>query len=395
MQLVRQVQFKRSQLLDDITFLSKNLYNVAIYTVRQRFFKDRHWIRYHELWNLLKSHDLYQKLQETCGSHPPQQVLQQVDRNFKSFFNAMKQWKKESSKFQGMPRLPHYKPKNGRNLLYFTSLQCRLRDGAVLLTRKMEKLGFRKIKTNLESVKGVRIVPFVDRYNIELIYEYGSRDLQLNENNVLGIDLGLTNIVTASDNIGNEPLIIKGGVVKSINQFYNKQLACYKSMSKKCNNTNMTRRILKLHRKRNNKVRDFFHKTSRVVVNYCISHDIGTIIIGYNEGWKQNVKIGKKNNQNFVSIPFLTLVHQIEYKSEMVGIKVVRITEEYTSQACSSCGVVRKSNRKYRGLYACKDCGTVLNADVNASRNMIQKGVPKSTWIGDRGCLNHPVVLKV
>jgi len=183
----------------------------------------------------------------------------------------------------------------------------------------------------------------------------------------------------------------------------------------------LTKRILKLHRKRNNKIRDFFHKTSRKVINYCISNDIGTIVIGYNEGWKQKVKIGKKNNQNFVSIPFLKLIRQIEYKSEMGkknnqnfvsipflklirqieyksemdGIKVVRITEEYTSQTCSSCGIVRKSNRKYRGLYACKDCGLVLNADVNASRNMIQKGVPESKWIGDRGCLNHPVVLKV
>ena len=395
MQLVQQVQLKHSKLLDNITFLSKNLYNVATYTVRQRFFKDRHWIRYHELWSVLKSHVSYQELQEACGSHPPQQVLKQVDRNFKSFFNAMKQWKKEPSKFQGMPKLPHYKHKKGRNLVYFTSLQCRLKDGFVLLTKKMEKLGFPEVKTDLKSVKGVRIVPFGDQYNIELIYEQETRDLHLNENNVMGIDLGLTNIVTASDNGGNKPLIIKGGVVKSINQFYNKQLAKYKSMSKKCNNTNITRRILKLHRKRNNKVKDFFHKTSRAMVNYCITHDIGTIIIGYNEGWKQNIKIGKKNNQNFVSIPFLTLVRQIEYKSEMVGIQVLKITEEYTSQTCSSCGVVSKSNRKYRGLYACKACGMVLNADVNASRNIIQKGVPETAWIGDRGCLGHPVVLKV
>ncbi|MHA1456649.1 MAG: zinc ribbon domain-containing protein [Promethearchaeota archaeon] len=110
---------------------------------------------------------------------------------------------------------------------------------------------------------------------------------------------------------------------------------------------------------------------------------------------KQNVNIGKKGNQNFVSIPFQKLVQQIEYKSEMVGITIVRITEEYTSQTCSSCGVVCKANRKYRGLYVCKDCGTVLNADVNASRNIIQKAIPKSKWIGDRGCLNHPIVLKI
>ena len=395
MQLVQQIQLKRSKILDEITFLSKNLFNVATYTVRQRLFKDRHWIRYNELWKLLRTHESYKKLQETCGSHPPQQVLKQVDRNFKSFFKAIKVWKSERLRFRGRPKLPKYKRKSGRNLVYFTSLQCRLKNGYVFLTRKMENLGFPKIKTHLEKVKGVRIVPFGDRYNIELIYDYEPKDLHLNENNALGIDLGLNNVVTASDNIGNKPLIIKGGVVKSINQFYNKQLSKYKSMAKKCNNTDITGRILRLHRKRNNKMRDFFHKTSRKVVNYCISNNIGTIVIGYNEGWKQEIAIGKRNNQNFVSVPFLKLVRQVEYKSEMVGIKVVKVSEEYTSQTCSSCGVVRKSNRIHRGLYACKNCGAVLNADVNASRNILRKEVPKSFGIGDRGCLNHPVVLKV
>ncbi len=304
MQLVQQIQLKRSKILDEITFLSKNLFNVATYTVRQRLFKDRHWIRYNELWKLLRTHESYKKLQETCGSHPPQQVLKQVDRNFKSFFKAIKVWKSERLRFRGRPKFPKYKRKSGRNLVYFTSLQCRLKNGYVFLTRKMENLGFPKIKTRLEKVKGVRIVPFGDRYNIELIYDYEPKDLHLNENNALGIDLGLNNVVTASDNIGNKPLIIKGGVVKSINQFYNKQLSKYKSMAKKCNDTDITGRILRLHRKRNNKMRDFFHKTSRKVVNYCISNNIGTIVIGYNEGWKQEIAIGKRNNQNFVSVPF-------------------------------------------------------------------------------------------
>ncbi len=210
----------------------------------------------------------------------------------------------------------------------------------------MEKLGFPKVRTNLKKIKGVRIIPFGDRYKIELIYDYVPKDLHLNEKNILGIDLGFINIVTMSDNRGSNPLIIKGGVVKSINQYYNKQLARYKSLSKRYNGTIITKRILKLHRKRNNKISDFFHKTSRMVINHCILNDIGTIVIGYNEGWKQNVRIGRKNNQNFVSIPFLKFFHQIEYKSEMIGIRVVKTNEEYTSQVCSSCGVIRKSNRK-------------------------------------------------
>ena len=259
----------------------------------------------------------------------------------------------------------------------------------------MENLGFPKIQTDLKNVKGVRIVPFGDRYNIELIYNYEPKDLSLDKNNILGIDLGLTNIVTTSDNQGGQPLIIKGGVLKSINQFYNKELSKYKSLAKRCNKQDITTRILKIHRKRNNKIRNFFHKTSRKIINHCIAHNIGTIIVGYNEGWKQNIRIGKRNNQNFVSIPFLKFIQQLEYKGEMVGIEVKRITEEYTSQTCSSCGIVEKSNRKHRGLYVCSQCGSVLNADVNAAKNILRKGVPKSRWIGDRGLLDRPAVLRI
>jgi putative transposase len=212
---------------------------------------------------------------------------------------------------------------------------------------------------------------------------------------MVGIDLGLQNIVTMSDNCGNTPLIIKGGIVKSINQFYNKELAKYKSLAKICNKKEITNRILRIHRRRNNKIKDFFHKTSRKIVDHCIEHDIGKIIIGYNEGWKQNINIGKRNNQNFVSIPFLKLIQQIEYKSKMVGIEVIRTTEEYTSQMCSNCGIIDKSNRKYRGLYVCKKCGSVLNADVNASKNILQKEISESVRIGDRGLLDRPAVLKI
>ena len=166
-------------------------------------------------------------------------------------------------------------------------------------------------------------------------------------------------------------------------------------MSKICNKKECTQKIIRLHRKRNNKIKDFFHKTSRKIVNHCIKNNIGKIIIGYNEGWKQNINIGKRNNQNFVSLPFLKLIQQIEYKSEMVGIEVVRTTEEYTSQKCSQCGIIRKANRKYRGLYICKSCGLKINADVNASQNILKKEIPNPIRRWDRGCLDHPIVLSI
>ncbi|MHA1918076.1 MAG: hypothetical protein ACTSUV_07190 [Candidatus Ranarchaeia archaeon] len=98
MRLVQQIQVKRNKLLDNITFQSINLYNVVTYTVRHRLFKDRYWTRYYELWTILKNHETYQELKNTCGSHPPQQVLKQVDKNFKSFFKAIKEWKKKNQR---------------------------------------------------------------------------------------------------------------------------------------------------------------------------------------------------------------------------------------------------------------------------------------------------------
>ncbi|MHA1918086.1 MAG: RNA-guided endonuclease InsQ/TnpB family protein [Candidatus Ranarchaeia archaeon] len=171
-----------------------------------------------------------------------------------------------------------------------------------------------------------------------------------------------------------------------------------KIIGKKLNNKHKTNKLLKLTRKRNNKVKDFFHKTSRKLINYCIEHNIGKVVVGYNVGWKQSINLGKKNNQNFVQVPFfLKFIRQIEYKAELVGVDVVRVGEEYTSQTCSNCGVVCKSNRKHRGLYVFSVCGLVLNADVNASRNILRKGVPESefVWIGDRGFVTEPVVLKI
>ncbi|MHA1918022.1 MAG: RNA-guided endonuclease InsQ/TnpB family protein [Candidatus Ranarchaeia archaeon] len=167
--------------------------------------------------------------------------------------------------------------------------------------------------------------------------------------------------------------------------------------NKKYNNKYTSNRISKLHRKRNNKVIDFFYKTSRKLINYCIEKGIGTIVVGYNMGWKQNINLGRKNNQSFVQVPFRKFIQQIEYKGKLVGLEVVMVSEEFTSQTCSNCGVVNKSNRRYRGLYVCSVCGCVLNADLNASRNILRKGVPESeyVWIRDRGFVTKPVVLKI
>jgi putative transposase len=199
----------------------------------------------------------------------------------------------------------------------------------------------------------------------------------------------LNNLITAVNNKGLQPFIVKGKVLKSINQFYNKQLSYYRSIENKKGNFQDTKRIGKLHLKRNNKLNTLFHRISRNIVNYCIENDIGIIIIGKNKNWKQNINIGKKNNQNFVSIPFNKLIKQIKYKSELIGIKVKETREDYTSK-CSFLDLekicrhkIYKGRRISRGLFKSSN-GTIINADVNGAFNIMRKAFPNSVNSVDR-----------
>ena len=159
-----------------------------------------------------------------------------------------------------------------------------------------------------------------------------------------------------------------------------------------------------LHRKRANKIQNFFHQTSRMIINACLKEHISTLVIGYNPQWKQHCNLGKRTNQSFVQIPFYKLIYMLEYKAKLVGISVIRVSEAYTSQQCSNCGIIKKSNRKSRGLYICCSCGLRLNADHNAAIN-ICKRLPSDTQVvpkvssrsacsvlPDRGCVTPPVV---
>jgi putative transposase len=181
----------------------------------------------------------------------------------------------------------------------------------------------------------------------------------------IGVDIGLVNTVTTSDG-----LIVKGGAIKSMNQYYNKRLAKLNSVAKRVNGADETLQIRAMTRKRNDRVRDLVHKASRSVIERCVANNIGTIYVGYNPGWKDSINLGRRTNQGFVLVPHLALVKQLEYKGALAGINVRRVTEAYTSQTCSRCGERRAANRVHRGLYSCSHCGIVINADVNSARNI-------------------------
>ncbi len=380
MRLSETIYVNPSVQLSKLCHLAKNLYNLANWYVRQDFFKLNNFLNYYDLDYILKDKRAYRKI----PSQTSQQTLKLVNRNWRSYFRALEEFRANPKKFKNKPGIPHYKKKNGESIVIFTNQQCRIKEGYLRFPKKVNlKLTKTRIK---EKLKEVRIIPLGIKYKIEIIYEKEEQDLGLNKNNLLSIDLGLNNLITAVNNIGLDPIIIKGKVIKSINQYYNKQLAYYRSIESKKGNFQDTKRIQKLHLKRNNKINAIFHRISRLLIDYCIKNNFGTIIIGYNEGWKQNINIGKKNNQKFVQIPFLRLINQVKYKSELIGITVMAINENHTSICSFLDNEEIRHHKRYigkrisRGLFRTSN-GTLINADVNAGYNIMKKAFPNSVKV--------------
>ncbi|MFX0023490.1 MAG: RNA-guided endonuclease InsQ/TnpB family protein [Candidatus Hermodarchaeota archaeon] len=390
MKLTEQIQLKNTPQLSYLCHLSKNLYNLANYYVRQEYFYLGNWLRYYDLWYILKDKEPYKIL-------PPQsaqQILKLVDKNWKSFFQSNKNYKIHPEKFFNPPKPPRYKRKDGEYMLIFTNQQCSIKEGHLHFPKKTQ---LKPIKTRIKNnFHHVRIIPKGFYYILDLVYRKEVRTLNLDKGRVIGIDLGLNNIITMVNNAGLQPAIIKGGIVKSINQFYNKQLAKYKSIKDKQGINGETKKIQRLTQKRNNKINDIFHKISKALINYCINNNFGVIVIGYNKTWKQKIQIGKRNNQNFVQIPFSKLIVQIKYKAELSGIDVILKSESYTSKCSFLDNESIEKHKKYKGNRTCRGLyrsqkGILINADVNGAYNILKKGVPKSISAdGIEGVGLHP-----
>ncbi len=278
-----QIWLKPHQTISSLCHLSKNLYNESNYMVRQEFFKNKKWIRYNELYHILKISTNYKQLPAQTAQH----VLKVLDRNWKAFFIAIKVWKEDKFKFNGKPRPPSYKPKNGQFMLVFTNQQVKLKSNILRLPKKV---AFR-VKTRLAdktNIREVRIIPKGIGYMVEIAYQKEIDPKLLNKNNkdrIISIDLGVRNLITIVNNNGLKPFIIKGGFVKSINQYYNKERARIQSVYDH-QGIKTGKAIQKLTIKRNRKINDNFHKTSRNIIKYCVHNDIGTVVIGYNPDWK-------------------------------------------------------------------------------------------------------------
>ena len=206
--------------------------------------------------------------------------------------------------------------------------------------------------------------------------------------------MGVNNFATCYDSHANKAFIINGKIIKSMNQYYNKKKA--KLMSYAINGT--SNKLKQLDLKRKNKISDFMHKASKWLVIYCITNNIGTIVVGHNKNWKQGANIGKINNQRFVSIPYDLFIQRLRYKCENYGIRFVITEESYTSKVDHS--VLEEMQHKdfyvgkraKRGLFK-QSSGKVLNADLNGAIGILRKVIDEFEFsqIVDRGFVINPV----
>lgn len=409
-QKVKHLSKEEYSILRELCHTAKNLANEAIYNVRQYYFTEGEYLKYEKNYALLKDSPNYKML----NSNMAQQILKEVDGSFKSFFGLLKLAKRGKYSFRDC-KLPHYLPKDG-----FTTLVIgfvRLNGNKLILPysntfKKTHKPVEIKIPPILadKHIKEIRITPKSGARFFEIQYTYDAECIQrnLNKNNALALDLGVNNLVTAVSNQGRS-FIIDGRKLKAINQWFNKENARLQGIKDRQGNKKRTTNRQKiLADKRNRQVNDYMSKTARKIIDYCIAHDIGVLVIGYNETFQCNSGMNKCNNQNFVNIPYGKLRSKLEYLCELNGIVFVKQEESYTSKASfwdrDNIPVYNADNPKsynfsgkrvQRGLYRTAD-GRLLNADVNGALNILRKSsVVDLSVLYSSGEVDTPVRIRV
>jgi len=392
MQVVEQHLTRKSDprygAIDAAAFASKNLYNQVTYQMRQMFIHEGKYLSYTEIFHRVKYLDCYQALPRKVSNS----LLILIDKNWKSFRKSLKEWKKHPEKYTGKPKIPGYKHKEkGRNILIY--------DKQALGKRIFKKTG--KLvpsglpiqiatKVEWEALDQVRIVPRLDGYMVEVVYQKEETQAAVDPELYAAVDLGVNQLAAiTSSKQGFVPRLVNGRPLKDLNHYYNQQRARYQKQLAKAKRFT-SNSLDRITTKRNRRVNVYLHTASRRIIDLLVEEGIGTLVIGLNKGWKQEVELGRRNNQNFVQIPHTRFIQMLQYKAQLVGIRVLVQEESYTSKASfldlddiptydpKRTEKPRFSGkRETRGLYRASD-GRRIHADVNGSYNTLRKEFPNA-----------------
>lgn len=377
--------------LKAMCYHAARMYNVGLYSVRQHFFNTEEYLSYYDNYHLCKENENYSILLSSTG----QQILRLVDRDMKSFFSLLNL--KKEGKYSEEVHLPHYKDKTELMSCFVQGQMVRIHDGKARIgltkeLREMYGLDFRYLEftipsnVNTSAIKEVRVVPYFDgtEFDIEFIHYKPEAELSTAQG-ILSIDPGVSNLLTCTAHSNGRPdaFIIDGRRIKNINCYYNKAMVRLKSIyskDKKVQGT--TARMRRLINGRKNRINACFDAIAKCITDYCLANGIGTVVVGYNKGMKQDVDMGAVNNQNFVFIPVYKLRQKLMSRCALCGIAYVSQEESYTSKASAldldaipnyGCDDIPtfSGRRVKRGLY--KSADMQINADVNGSINICRK----------------------
>lgn len=410
--VIRGLSKEEYSILRETCQYSNNLYNVALYNIRQYYFQDKKFLKYEENYHVCKENENYGLLQAGVS----QQTLKVADRSFKSFFNLIKKAKSGEYRFKDI-KMPRYREKGGMFNLILSTNAINIKNGflTVPMSRKFSKLhGGRQVRIPFperlenKTIKEVRICPiYHGRYfKIQYCYLQEEEPQDVSVDNVLAIDIGLENLAACVTNTGTA-FIMDGRKLKSINQYWNKQKAYYQGIADK-QRQKKTHRLNALAGKRNNRTQDYIRKVARYIINYCIEHHIGTVVCGYNGDFKRSMNLGKITNQQFTQISFGSLRETLGGLCGRYGMRYIEQEESYTSKAsCLDLDDIPVYNpgqpytgafsgkRVHRGLYQFAD-GRIANADVNGAANILRKSKQNFDFEELRkGLLGSPLRIRV
>ena len=379
-QIIIKKNHPKYELIDSMCFHSKNLYNEANYVIRQEFINNGNYIKYYDMNDEFKTHENYKE----CYSQPANSTLRVLDKNWKSYFKAIRDWKRNPSKYLGMPKLPKYLKKDSRFPWMIPNNSCLYdkENGEIYFRLNILK-GYHWKCRCLGRLIQVRFIPKGSCYVMEIVYETEIPNVKVESNRIASIDLGVNNLVTMTNNIGLNPIIINGKGIKSINQYYNKRLAKEKSLLKIRHNKDWSKKLDSITFKRYQRIKNYMHNASSYIIKWCLKNEIDTLVVGKNKEWKQDASMSKKSNQKFISIPYQMLLQQLQYKCENVGIKYIETEESYSSGTSFLDGEepikqnYDKSRRIKRGLFR-SNSGLLINSDVNGSLQIMMKVFPNA-----------------
>ena len=369
--------------LEFICQQANSLINCGIYYARQLYFKTYKLIGKYDLEVEYKTNKHFKALY----SQAAQQILRSVAESFESFKKLKQAFNR--GELTDKPRPPKYRKSGGLALVTYPKQALRLKDGLIRIPLgKQVKCWFEldsftiPMPSNLEfvDIKELRILPRNGCFYAEFVYKLELIKADLDQDKVLGIDPGLNNWLTCLSNTGLS-FIVDGRHAKSLNRWYNKQVATIKEKKPSCF---WSDRLAAITEKRNRQMRDGVNKAARLVVNRCLEHRIGTIVFGWNQSNKQEINLGRQNNQKIVQVPTAKLKTRIAQLCERYGINFVKTEESYTSKASfldndALPNYGEKPNnwkpsgrRTKRGLYRTA-LNWYVNADSNGAANILKK----------------------